>query len=758
MKKIITLCALAMPCLAVAETHHPDSIYRLDELVVSTTRTTRPAQISKINAPLKQVPITVNSVSAADIQLKGFSDPASALRDVAGVNAIRDYGAFHMFFVRGFYETLVVNDGMRDDRHGIWQSAPLTGLGSVERIEVLKGAASMQQGHSAIGGVINIVRKPTTERFSGYTRLTYGSYDTYRVQAGASGAVTNKLQLRADVEGVKSAGWRDNYSKGVNASLVAKYQINSLQSLQLSLYANKDNYGGDYGQPHYKWNVYRVADNSLAFKAGDFNPKAAPTLNYGYQQDDLGHRNLSAQLKYELALSPSWRLTNQAFVSFDDIKYLSTDGLYWHSEETPSADHPYYFEEDGKRKYTALTEIHRDAFAFDYDTRSIQNQLELSGKLQTGAVKHQLLFGYNYINMLMNRFDRMSYDEKIIGPAYWSKVDVLNPKRDQGDIRVHYRRRQHFVDQTHGISAQDYMKWGKFSLLAGLRLDYFQRTFIVNDAEHKTIGAEKERTDISNLALTYRTGLVYSPTEEINFYVSASNFYKPQKTSLSSEVIYLDADGKEMGASELSKLPPTKGQQFEVGTHLAFGKTLSLDASLYYLTFQNKLNPNLGQRDGKRIGGLVDGYTSRGFELEANYKPIDELGFQLSYAYTDARVSAYKTVDASQPEFAGNQRERSPKHRLTAWAYAGQDFGKLRLRFGLGSEYSSKAFTSDNNVNTLPAYMLMHGLASASYGHWSLQFNVNNLLNSTYYRNALYDYQMIPSEGRNMSVSLSYQF
>ncbi|MDY3090361.1 MAG: TonB-dependent receptor [Porphyromonas sp.] len=755
MKQLSTLCVLAMPMLLSAQSLATDSTRHLNEFVVSAKRSLRPASISKIEAPLAQIPITVSTLTAEELGLKGYTDATEALREVPGVHSYRQYGAFHMFFIRGFYESLVLNDGMRDDRHTIWQSAPLTGLASIERIEVLKGAASMQQGHSAVGGVVNLVRKQPEARLGANARISYGSYNTLRIQAGATGAVTDRLLLRGDVEAVRSDGWRENYTKGYNLSLMAKYLFNSKSDLQLSLYANNDRYGGDYGIPYYASDAYRVKDNSLFVRAGERHPQLSRTAVHGFPEDELAHKNLSAHLKYEYRFSRDWRLSEQLFLSSDDIRYMSTDYYGWATSDTPQDNLPYYILSAGTKKYTDLNTLERGGFAFDYSTLSLQNQLELVGKVKLGAMEHNLLLGYNYLRMGMKRYDRASMS----GVGYSKPITLLNPVRNQGDLSWVFSREQKYADQTHGIYAQDYLKWGKLALLAGLRLDYFRRDFTVSDTEGKTVKQSHGTQSLNNLALTYRAGLVYSPTESLNLYASASNFYKPQKIALSSEVAYLDKQGNEMGAGELSKLPPMRGHQFELGTHISCGKSLSLDASLYYLSLNNKLNSYLGKLpNGKRRGALVDGYESKGAELSIDYRPIDALGLQLAYAYTDARVKASSDANAQYVDNNGHSAEHSPKHRLNAWAFWSQSLSRhSRLRCGLGTELASYFYTSESNKQRVPGYTIFNAVVAYEWRQWGLQLNVSNLLDADYSRHVLYDYQYLPAEGRNMTLSLSYR-
>lgn len=142
MKKSLLLL-LALPLAVQAQSKGPfDSTQMLSEVIVHGARVYAPNAVLKIPAAQREVPLTTNILPLEKIQLMGFTDPAQAMRDIPGVNAIKDYGGFHMFFLRGFYESVVLTDGMRDERHALWQSAPLTGMAAVDHIEVLKGAAS----------------------------------------------------------------------------------------------------------------------------------------------------------------------------------------------------------------------------------------------------------------------------------------------------------------------------------------------------------------------------------------------------------------------------------------------------------------------------------------------------------------------------------------------------------------------------------------------------------------------------------------
>ncbi len=252
MRKALLLCALALPLTAFAQSSKPktDSVKMLDAVEVSAKRFVRKSAVSKIPAPARQIPVSVAQLSNVKMREMNFTDLADATRDIAGVNAMRAYGGFHKFYVRGFFESIVMNDGIRDDRHALYQSAPLTGLASVERIEFIKGAASMTVGHSALGGVINVVHKQPTIQNHYNGRFSVGAWGTYHGEIGASGSISDRLTFRADAEVMRSKGWRSNFRNIANARVALDWAINSKNKIQFVLKGNDDKYAGDSGQPH----------------------------------------------------------------------------------------------------------------------------------------------------------------------------------------------------------------------------------------------------------------------------------------------------------------------------------------------------------------------------------------------------------------------------------------------------------------------------------------------------------------------------
>lgn len=151
-----------------------EDTYTLTPYVVTATRA---------KTELSKTPANVTVVQGEEIRAKNLTNMSDVLRNVPGVT-IGNYGTgigyenANSTYINGSNNVVWMIDGIVMNSAG--QNAPLVALknmNNIERVEVVKGAASALYGSSAVGGVINIITKKPTEGMTTKLRALRGSYD-----------------------------------------------------------------------------------------------------------------------------------------------------------------------------------------------------------------------------------------------------------------------------------------------------------------------------------------------------------------------------------------------------------------------------------------------------------------------------------------------------------------------------------------------------------------------------------------------------
>jgi len=138
----------------------------------------------------------ITIITREQLEKSGGKDLSQLLTEQAGVfisGANSNAGKDKSLYLRGGYvsHTLITIDGIPVyDPSGIGGNFDIRNLavGNIERIEILKGSQSTLYGSDAIDGVINfITKKSMSTSVAGNARLSYGSNETFRANAGITG-------------------------------------------------------------------------------------------------------------------------------------------------------------------------------------------------------------------------------------------------------------------------------------------------------------------------------------------------------------------------------------------------------------------------------------------------------------------------------------------------------------------------------------------------------------------------------------------
>jgi len=183
-------CLLIAAVPAAAQTSPPASLpANLPDSVVTATRVPTPAE---------RLPAATTVIDRATIESRGYTTLPQALASVPGIAVVPAGGAGQQtsVFVRGSNSrhVLVLLDGQPINDPSEPNGAFNFGdefLGDIERIEVVRGPASVYYGSAAVGGVINLITRkaPRDRAFAPFGELSGGSPRQVQAVAGAGGTV-----------------------------------------------------------------------------------------------------------------------------------------------------------------------------------------------------------------------------------------------------------------------------------------------------------------------------------------------------------------------------------------------------------------------------------------------------------------------------------------------------------------------------------------------------------------------------------------
>lgn len=299
------LTALTVPAYAASADGTADgSAVTTKDVVVTATRT---------EADVKMVPNTVEVITADDIEKLGATDVYSALRLADNVQIMNTSTGFgHRISMRGMSSdsTLILINGQRTAIEDTETTQNLLALDrinvhNIERIEIIRGAASAQYGSDALAGVINIITKKSTGKPSvtvGATTGTTNMSNYYHIDLGRQG----KFSSTFDMNFSKDRQWTEHEVSGLpvknlqgpkqSYNFSGTYELGENKNLNLDLGYYKDKLSGDWSHKEYNlgaWGgIVRLQDAKLETERRD----ASLSLTGKTKKDDYMVRTFYSKL------------------------------------------------------------------------------------------------------------------------------------------------------------------------------------------------------------------------------------------------------------------------------------------------------------------------------------------------------------------------------------------------------------------------------------------------------------------------------
>jgi len=429
-----------------------------------------------------ETPASIESISRAQLVDRGDARIVDALSRAAGLNVFPHPGnGGSALAARGFTDLASVTqlyDGMKQ-----YGSGALTfpfDTWSVERIEVLRGPASVIYGAGAIGGVVNIIpRKPGAGAIQNEIMLGAGSHDTQRYGFGSGGGISEQLSYRLDVSGNRSDNWMANgESRDNNISAALRYDISPTLNVVLS-HAQSDQHPMRYfGVP--------LID-------GQFSPRTYDK-NYNVADGVIQYRD------QQTSAALHWQPVDG--VSVSSTLYHIRSRRQWRNAESYSW-------------LPGTTQIERS------DYTEIRHNQEQTGNM-TVATLEGLLFGMRNTFSGGVEFNRSRFGHTNNSPYSGSSVvDIDQPlageffSPDNAFLKYQVRARQYAGFIENRLQLDD-----KLSLVAGLRHDR-------DEVEKRDLVTPSSSFDKTFSNTGYRLGAVRALNEHTALYAQYSVAHDP---------------------------------------------------------------------------------------------------------------------------------------------------------------------------------------------------------------------------------------
>ena len=233
---------------------------------------------SRTGVTVRELPASIESVDSATIEERGDYTIMDAITRATGVSGVGSGGNGTMSFsTRGFSGTNSVGlaeDGMRLSTGAGTQNYPNDSWG-YERIEVLRGPASVVYGSGTVGATINAVRKAPSRTASAEALFGIGTDGTGRIGLGGTGALGEIASFRVDAYGHTTDGQRD-LGNASGSKLLTTLRLQPSSDLRFELLADysKQNPERYWGTPNDKGRIvsslrnenYNVSDAIIGYE------------------------------------------------------------------------------------------------------------------------------------------------------------------------------------------------------------------------------------------------------------------------------------------------------------------------------------------------------------------------------------------------------------------------------------------------------------------------------------------------------------
>jgi catecholate siderophore receptor len=647
---------------------------------------------------LKDIPQSVTVITEKLMDDKNYDTLKAAMHAVTGIafeagegGAIGDLVRLRGFTMRGD----IFLDGMRD----IAQYNRDTY--NQDRLEVLRGSASMLYGRGSTGGIINQASKQPFLMDQSEVEITAGTHDYYRL--------TGDFNLKT----------------GENAALRVNVMKTDAHSTRNGPETHRQGIA-----PTYRWGIGEADEFSVGF----YHLSYKDTPDYGFRWlngrpvDAVAERWYGAKSDYQDDSANYVDLSHlHRFADGSEIKTQFRDGRYKRDLWATTAGFTTATKAiaDINDKSVISRGAGPSRGASDHHTFL---QTDFNGKANWLGLKHELLAGAEFA-----RERETAWQYSLTGIT---KANVTYAQSGGTAALADTRVKQpstSYTSDTYGAYLQDTVTFlPQWKLMTGLRYDVLQGHYV----------RPTDTLDRQDEELSHRVGLLWQPTESVTYYVSEGSSF-----NASGDLYQYDPRS--------ANTDPEKSRNYEAGAKWdLFDGDLSMRTAIFRTEKTNERNTDAN--DVTPTTYLLNGKRhTNGLEFEAAGRVTPQIELTGGIAFMRGTIDKAGSSAASQSS-VGKETGLTPKVTANFWATY-----KLNehWRFGLGADGMSNRVpaSAETSTSRAPGYAKADALIEYQAASYKVKLNLNNLFDKVYV-DGVYRGFTVWGPTRNAQLSFNQKF
>jgi catecholate siderophore receptor len=675
--------------------------------------------IAKGHQQLKDIPQTVTVMTEKLMTDRNYDDFREVLKATAGVTFQAGETGEEDVRMRGFslgQAGDIYVDGLRD--------APLIERDTfnTDRVEVLKGSASMLFGKGSTGGVVNQVNKQPFLMDQSETNVTIGSGNMKRVTADMNKQTDESSALRMNAMTHTAGNWGAKVDK---KGIAGAYRtgIGERDEYTVGLYHLETD-----GRPLY--NHPWLIDNGSSTASNNASGVIVPVLN----------------AKNYYGLSSDYLKTQSSYVTLGHTHRLSQDSAlkttlrYGHYERDLLASAVRFTNPTTLTSINDSTPLSRGLKARRGESDVLQLQSDYNQNFEWLGRQHSLIAGVDF-----SQDKALRNNSATAGLPAAFGTTVGTPNDGQSIVDTRSVAMNQFKADNLGLYAQDTVSiTSQVKVLGGLRLDRFTAKY--QDTANNQFA-------MSENLWSPRLGAIWQPTPTATYYTSYGTSYN---TSGDTYQFALGSYAPGSANAKAANTPPEKSRNLEIGSKFEIfdGKGL-LGVALFHSEKYNERNTDADSAATQMLLSGKRHATGMEFNFAGRFTPAWEMFYNHTWIPEATIDESNIAATGTGAQGKGDRSALTPKHSASLWS-------TYRInsawRLGGGLNYRGEQNPDGARTKVAAAFTTVDAMAEYAINDANLlKLNVSNL-NNKLYADTLYRGFYGPGAPRRVELSWKSMF